>query len=56
MTRTIWTCLFVLLLATSLLYQSVQQFESKPPSAEELLALDPQADLFQWKKRSIKQM
>ncbi|NQD53014.1 hypothetical protein HP440_21255, partial [Bacillus altitudinis] len=23
---------------------------SKPPSAEELLALDPQADLFQWEE------
>ncbi|MFL0451600.1 hypothetical protein [Bacillus altitudinis] len=51
MTRTIWTCLFMLLLATSLCAcQSVQQFESKPPSAEELLALDPQADLFQWEE------
>lgn len=41
----------MLLLATSLCAcQSVQQFESKPPSAEELLALDPQADLFQWEE------
>ncbi|PRR89292.1 MULTISPECIES: hypothetical protein [unclassified Bacillus (in: firmicutes)] len=29
--------------------QSFHQFQSKPPSAEELLALDQQADLFQWK-------
>ncbi|WP_342491377.1 hypothetical protein MKX52_02090 [Bacillus sp. FSL R5-0422] len=51
MTRTIWTCLFMLLLATSLCAcQSVQQFESKRPSAEEVLALDEQADLFQWGK------
>ncbi|MGG1962054.1 hypothetical protein ABFY43_13225 [Bacillus pumilus] len=51
MTRTIWTCLFKLLLATSLCAcQSVQQFESKRPSAEEVLALDEQADLFQWGK------
>lgn len=41
----------MLLLATSLCAcQSVQQFESKPPSAEELLTLDPQADLFQWEE------
>ncbi len=39
----------MLLLATSLCAcQSVQQFESKPPSAEEVLTLDEQADLFQW--------
>lgn len=30
--------------------QSVRYAESKPPSAEELLALDPQADLFQWEE------
>ncbi|MED1459353.1 hypothetical protein [Bacillus safensis] len=28
--------------------QSVQYSQSKPPSAEELLAMDQQADLFQW--------
>lgn len=30
--------------------QSVQHSESKPPSAEEILALDEQADLFQWEE------
>nr|WP_277722438.1 hypothetical protein [Bacillus safensis]WEZ16305.1 hypothetical protein P5638_00800 [Bacillus safensis] len=28
--------------------QSLQYSQSKPPSAEELLAIDQQADLFQW--------
>lgn len=30
--------------------QSVRYAESKPPSAEEVLALDEQADLFQWEE------
>ncbi len=30
--------------------QSVQHAESKPPSAEEVLALDEHADLFQWEE------
>ncbi|MBU8574460.1 hypothetical protein [Bacillus pumilus] len=51
MTRKIWTYLCMMLLAICLCgCQSVRYAESKPPSAEELLALDEQADLFQWEE------
>ncbi|WP_144487270.1 hypothetical protein [Bacillus pumilus] len=51
MTRKRWTYLCIMLLAMCLYgCQSVQHFESKPPSAEEVLALDEQADLFQWEE------
>lgn len=49
MTRKIWMSLLMLLFTISLCAcQSVQYYQSKPPTAEELLALDPHADLFQW--------
>ncbi|MEK5132872.1 hypothetical protein NST39_02140 [Bacillus sp. FSL W8-0645] len=51
MTRKRWTDLCIMLLAMCLYgCQSVQHSESKPPSAEEILALDEQADLFQWEE------
>ncbi|MBR0603655.1 hypothetical protein HF695_15140 [Bacillus safensis] len=50
MIRNIWFSLLLMLLTFSLCAcQSVQYHsQSKPPSAEELLAMDQQADLFQW--------
>ncbi|MDI0275310.1 MULTISPECIES: hypothetical protein [Bacillus] len=49
MTRNIWINLLMMMLTISLCAcQSVQSFQSKPPSAEELLAIDQKADLFQW--------
>ncbi|TQR23030.1 hypothetical protein [Bacillus safensis] len=49
MTRNIWISLMMMMLTISLCAcQSVQSFQSKPPSAEELLAHDPNADIFQW--------
>ncbi|MER3125374.1 hypothetical protein [Bacillus pumilus] len=51
MTRKLWTYLCLMLLTICLCgCQSVQYAESKPPSAEEVLALDEQADLFQWEE------
>ncbi|MGE1096957.1 hypothetical protein ACQJZ4_08225 [Bacillus altitudinis] len=51
MTRKLWTYFCLMLLTICLCgCQSVRYAESKPPSAEELLALDPQADLFQWEE------
>ncbi|MES1034592.1 hypothetical protein [Bacillus pumilus] len=51
MTRKIWTYLWIMLLAICLCgCQSVQHAESKPPSAAEVLALNEQADLFQWEE------
>ncbi|MGG1698961.1 hypothetical protein [Bacillus zhangzhouensis] len=50
MTRKIWISILMMLLTISLCAcQSVEYSSSKPPSAEELLALDKHADLFQWK-------
>ncbi|MCM3028311.1 hypothetical protein M3584_15675 [Bacillus safensis] len=50
MTRNIWISLMMMMLTISLCAcQSVQSFQSKPPSAEELLAHEPHADIFQWK-------
>ncbi|MEC4588269.1 hypothetical protein VSS76_13400 [Bacillus safensis] len=44
-----WISLLMMILAIFLCAcQSVQYSQSKPPSAEELLAMDQQADLFQW--------
>ncbi|WP_144463258.1 hypothetical protein [Bacillus pumilus] len=51
MTRKCWTYLCLMLLTICLCgCQSVRYAESKPPSAEEVLALDEQADLFQWEE------
>ncbi|MCP9285653.1 MULTISPECIES: hypothetical protein [Bacillus] len=49
MKHNIWMSLLMMILAIFLCAcQSVQYSQSKPPSAEELLAIDQQADLFQW--------
>ncbi|MFS0655889.1 hypothetical protein [Bacillus sp. 179-C3.3 HS] len=51
MTRKIWMNFFIMLLMIPLsACQSGEyyQFQTKPPSAEEALALDHDADLFQW--------
>ncbi|GLF91818.1 hypothetical protein Saga11_30770 [Bacillus safensis] len=52
MIRNIWFSLLIMLLTFSLCAcQSVQyHYQSKPPSAEEWLAIDQQADLFQWEE------
>ncbi|MGY8609156.1 hypothetical protein ACN6BA_07110 [Bacillus altitudinis] len=51
MTRKLWTYFCLMLLTICLCgCQSVRYAESKPPSAEEVLALDEQADLFQWEE------
>ncbi|MED5221757.1 hypothetical protein [Bacillus safensis] len=57
MKHNIWMSLLMMILAIFLCAcQSVQYSQSKPPSAEELLAMDQQADLFNGKERSMKQM